>query len=58
MIFRDNNGNIIEILKYDYVNDINYYTYIYKKIYNVDLNKNINEDKNIMNNIIKIIKNK
>lgn len=60
MLFRDKNGKIIEILKYDFINDINYYTNIYNNIYNTNNIKSYNLKDNIeinlMDNIIKLIK--
>jgi hypothetical protein len=59
MLFRDKEGNIIEILKYNYINDITYYNYIYNKIYNINNNNLDNDNKcdNVISNIIKLIKN-
>lgn len=53
MLFRDNNGNLIEILKYNYTTDLDYYRYIYKNIYNI---KYIDTKRDVMYNIIKLIK--
>jgi hypothetical protein len=62
MLFRDKNGNIRQILKYNFINDTLYYRYILENIYNITDNNNDrikdnnNDENNVMEYIISLMK--
>lgn len=61
MLFRDKNGNIKQILKYNFINDTLYYRYILENIYNITYNdendeNNENNDINVMDYVISLMK--
>jgi hypothetical protein len=55
MLFRDKNGNIKQILKYNFINDTLYYRYILENIYNITYNDE-NTDINVMEYVISLMK--
>jgi len=52
MLYRNTNGVLIEINKYDYKNDIIYYNEIINKVYNKNNNNNNKNNKFYTNEII------
>ena len=58
MLFRDKNGNIKQILKYNFINDTLYYRYILENIYNITYNdeNDENNDINVMDYVISLMK--
>ena len=48
MLYRNNNGKLIEINKRDYINDENYYKQIISTMFSRVLNKPINYSKTII----------
>ena len=54
MWFRSINGELIEINRKDFLSCSEYYSYIMKKVYNVTNT----EQENVLDNVLRIIKNK
>lgn len=51
MIFRDNEGKLVKIERYDYTNDVNYFSQI-QNLYIKQKNNNSNNSDQLMNYIL------